>query len=832
MLNARHTAHRLAVAFACLAATLSACTAKTTYPIDASAPTIQSFSAAPVSIQPGQSSTLSWSVTGAAGLSISAGVGAVTGTSVQVSPAATTSYTLTATNAGGSITATTTVTVGTGPSIQFFTASPLTIQAGRSSTLSWSVIGATSLSISAGVGAVTGTSVVVSPTATTSYTLTATSAGGSSTATATVNVPPVGVSDCLLTRSSSTTVSILPAHPRVLLRDATYRSCLQQLLAVPTPAAARFKALVDAQLAGGNAYAFEPWFAALMYQLTGSTAYADYAVSRTEAFVASEEVLIAANQRATVAADSYLEVGPIIGNVAIVYDWCWDRLTPAQRSRWVTYANQAVWNVWNPTTARWGATVYPWSGWSIDNPSNNYYYSFLRATMLLGLASHGENSDAQTWIDQFRTVKLQNQLFPTFNTDLVGGGSREGTGYGTAMKNLWELYDWWERSTTERIAGNTPHTLASLAFEMHAIVPTLDRLAPTGDHARDSTAALFDYHRQYLQILMALFPENRLAGVAQSLLGASSVPRMQSSFMFYSDFLYENPNLAATPLTDLATSYWGSGTGQFPMRAAWSRSASYANFICGPYTESHAHRDQGSFVLFKGNWLAYDANIDSASGIEQDESLHSLVRVVQGSVTVTQVEGSPRCNMLATGDDALMTYGLANVTPIYNGKAAVAKVEREFLFIKPSTFVVFDRVDTVGAGVSRVWTLNVPVAPALAGDNLSLTRGSNRMDVYRLAPAGLSYLVTGRRVDVTDAAGTSSLFLHVIGLDGAVSSATRSDATLQTGVEIVFADGRAATVRFSSAGRGGTVSLRASGGASLFNGPLPTTVATLPLFAN
>ncbi len=56
--------------------------------------------------------------------------------------------------------------------------------------------------------------------------------------------------------------------------------------------------------------------------------------------------------------------------------------------------------------------------------------------MMLGLASFGENPQAQTWIDQFRTVKMENQLFPTFNRDLVGGGSREGTGYGTAMKNL------------------------------------------------------------------------------------------------------------------------------------------------------------------------------------------------------------------------------------------------------------------------------------------------------------------------------------------------------------------------------------------------------------
>ena len=811
----------------------STATVTVTVTATGSSPSIQAFTSSPSSIQSGQSATLSWSVTGATSLSISPGVGTVAGISVSVSPTSTTAYTLTATNAFGSSTATVTVTITVSqPSIQTFTASPSSIQSGQSATLSWSVTGATSLSIGPGVGTVTGTSVSVSPASTTSYTLTATNASGSVTATTVVNVIPAGLAACVLTRSSSTTVSIASTHPRVLLSDASYRTCLQQMLAAPTASATRFKGLVDSQLAGGNAYAFEPWFAALMFQLTGSTTYADYAVSRTEAFVASEEALIAANQRATVAADSYLEVGPIIGNVMLVYDWCYDRLTPAQRSRWVAYANQAVWNVWHPDEARWGNTVYAWSGWSIDNPSNNYYYSFLQATMMVGLASFGENPQAPTWIDQFRTVKLENQLFPTFNRDLVGGGSREGTGYGTAMKNLFELYEWWERSTTERIANRTPHTLASMAHTMHSIVPTLDRLAPTGDHARDSTAELFDYHRQYLQTLMALFPGERLAGTAKSLLAASSVPRMQFSFMYYSDFLYENPNLVATPLADLATTYWGSGTGQLPMRSAWNTSSAYANFICGPYTESHAHRDQGSFVLHKGTWLAYDANIDSASGIEQDEVMHSLVRIVQGGSVVTQVEGAPQCNLLAMGDDVRITYALADVTPIYNGKAAVAKVEREFLFLKPDAFVVFDRADTVGAGVQRVWTLNVPATPTVAGDRLTLTQGANRMDVFRAAPTGLSYVVSGHRVDVADSAGTGSQFLHVFGLDGSVASVARSDAAGQTGVEITFADGRSATVRFSIAGRGGTLELRAAGGASLFSGALPTTVATLPLFAN
>jgi len=76
-----------------------------------SVPVIQSFSAAPSSVAQGQSSILSWSVTGATSLAIS-GVGSVSGSSYSVTPASTTTYTLTASNAAGNATRSTTVTVG------------------------------------------------------------------------------------------------------------------------------------------------------------------------------------------------------------------------------------------------------------------------------------------------------------------------------------------------------------------------------------------------------------------------------------------------------------------------------------------------------------------------------------------------------------------------------------------------------------------------------------------------------------------------------------------------------------------------------------------------
>ena len=85
------------------------------------------------------------------------------------------------------------------PVIASFAASPPSVAPGGSSTLSWSVSGATSLAIDQGVGAVAGTSRSVSPTATTTYTLTATNGHGSATARATVTVGTAGPADALVT---------------------------------------------------------------------------------------------------------------------------------------------------------------------------------------------------------------------------------------------------------------------------------------------------------------------------------------------------------------------------------------------------------------------------------------------------------------------------------------------------------------------------------------------------------------------------------------------------------------------------------------------------------
>ncbi len=176
-------------------------TATLTITVQVAPPTIQSFTANPASIFTGGGSQLCWQVQDANAVSIS-GLGTVQTSGCQaVQPADTTTYTLTATNAGGQSTASATVTVLPGAAVLSFTASPATIDPGQSSTLTWTTKNATGAFIT-GVGFVpVNGSVQVSPAATTTYTLKITGANGTTAqqdvtvtvTTSTPGTPPVAI---------------------------------------------------------------------------------------------------------------------------------------------------------------------------------------------------------------------------------------------------------------------------------------------------------------------------------------------------------------------------------------------------------------------------------------------------------------------------------------------------------------------------------------------------------------------------------------------------------------------------------------------------------------
>ncbi|MCC7173911.1 MAG: OmpA family protein [Bryobacterales bacterium] len=148
------------------------------------------FLASPANISAGGTSTLAWETENATEVTIS-GIGSVRPNgSTTVSPAGTTTYTLTAKNLYGEVstTATVQVTPGEAPRIVRFMSTPVEILPSEQASLVWQVENASSVSIT-GIGKVdlSGTS-TVSPNETTTYTLTAVNEYGEVSATVTVTV--------------------------------------------------------------------------------------------------------------------------------------------------------------------------------------------------------------------------------------------------------------------------------------------------------------------------------------------------------------------------------------------------------------------------------------------------------------------------------------------------------------------------------------------------------------------------------------------------------------------------------------------------------------------
>ncbi|HEY6969305.1 MAG TPA: hypothetical protein VJA94_08875, partial [Candidatus Angelobacter sp.] len=117
--------------------------------------------ASPTTITAGQFSTLKWTTTNATSVSFSPALPTVDANSLPVNgqsavtPAQTTTFTMTAKGANGATaTATATVTVNQVPPTIQISAQPTTVASGGASTLSWSSSNATSVTIDHGIGSV------------------------------------------------------------------------------------------------------------------------------------------------------------------------------------------------------------------------------------------------------------------------------------------------------------------------------------------------------------------------------------------------------------------------------------------------------------------------------------------------------------------------------------------------------------------------------------------------------------------------------------------------------------------------------------------------------
>jgi hypothetical protein len=310
------------------------------------------------------------------------------------------------------------------------------------------------------------------------------------------------------------------------------------------------------------------------------------------------------------------------------------------------------------------------------------------------------------------------------------------------------------------------------------------------------------------------------------------VPEMDTPFMYVYDFLYDS-DVAPAALDGLGRAYFASGNGQLYARSGWDEGATWLNFIAGPYTESHAHQDQGSFMIYKGGWLAYDGVVASTSGLTQEPEAHSLLRFTNGGTTVPMREPSTS-TMSAVARGPGWMHAAGDLTPSFGGNAAVTQWQRELVYIEPNVVVVYDRAES-GTGTQQIWQVVSPASFTVNGETASVSASGHSLSVQRiLPPSGVTATSRALSGDFTGGfryegaiAGGSWRHLHVVSVDGAVTAATSSPAGGDDGVALTLADGRTATVRFHPSAIGGSLSITGGSGPTV-DATLSSGVATLP----
>jgi hypothetical protein len=229
-------------------------------------------------------------------------------------------------------------------------------------------------------------------------------------------------------------------------------------------------------------------------------------------------------------------------------------------------------------------------------------------------------------------------------------------------------------------------------------------------------------------------------------------------------------------------------------------------------------------MIYKGGWLAYDANVDSHSGLNQDTTAHSLVRIDSGGVPVKQIANT-QSKLLALHQGVGYVYASADLKPAYNGNTAISMDQRDIVYLQPNVVIVFDRINSA-SGTTQTWQLASPVKPATTSTTATFTNAGHTLKVQRLSGtattsvysyASTSEYIGGYRLD-EKATGGNNRFLHVLSVDGAVSSAVTTGTSTQPGVTVNLTGGGTATVLFNKDGAGATLTLN---GTTI---PLPATV--------
>ncbi|MFN7939524.1 MAG: malectin domain-containing carbohydrate-binding protein [Bryobacteraceae bacterium] len=486
---------------------------------------------------------------------------------------------------------------------------------------------------------------------------------------------------------------------------------------------------------------------AFRYLMTGETQYARSAIAHAVSVTAPDLAANSPDPYTGVASDTARWEGEI---VILTYDWCYDQMTPAERTtvrdRWNFYINNL--------------RQKPWGGPTM--PQSNYYWGYLRNEFEWAIATWGESAMAETFLNHALSTRWQNSFVPHALTGGLGGVFQEGSGYGRALAEYSTVPLISSALMGRDLTAESSYFRDAVFYMIYATPPARTALRSTGSLYWELFPFADDERfidggnasaGSWAQFMWAMADKWRDSGVGKyarrwiNMVGSSP-----SRFVRAVDRGGQE-----LPFSQLALDYYAPGPGYLYGRNNWNpQSTVFQVQLSEAYDEGHGHDDMGNWQIWRnGRWLSrestgYAQTLAGFAGSGTVETTHPLAHnsllVNQRGYALGERNGRPIVKRIHSGTH--FSFGAVDITPPFRNNliqyphperenAEAVHVEREYLFIRPlETMLVFDRVLSATASVPKTFLAHFERQPVADGTNSWLAvNGDQALRVTTLLPA-------------------------------------------------------------------------------------------------
>ncbi len=471
---------------------------------------------------------------------------------------------------------------------------------------------------------------------------------------------------------------------------------------------------------------------------------------KIEPFIATAKKHVAAG-----VTNAHQDTHLALTEVALTYDFFYDALSPEDRSAMIAWLNGHL--------AKFTAD---------ENAFHNSTLSKIECFLQIAYATANDNPRAMEFRDYAIKKLYEGLVAPALVEFGAGGGYTECGWYTRGC--LWNLVKGLEMA--RRFDGYDGFAKAPrffyqrLAYEMLEGYPGFgeygaEHYAVEGDGA-NTYGGHTEYPRELRTVLAQYYRGSELARFVAAKRRAGSNPQVRLM-----DFLYEEDPDPAADLRTFPLAHAATGIGKVYARSDWSDDATWLRFECGPYWNQHQHFEAGNFEIFRHEPLATESGEYSSWG--DDHALGYLIRTIAHNCILVHMPGEKWIQMRDSWKDAPGNDGgqinkwvwpkgnlpefLANREAYHRGDLVAYDNRPEFLFVagdctpayapeklrqwvrqivflRPGTFVIFDRVVSTRPEYAKTWLLHMMNEPEIEGAKVTIANGPGRLVSHTLLP--------------------------------------------------------------------------------------------------